>query len=316
MAGKKVNTKRDRFNIDRSGHEESAGAQELQPLLQKEKLDDQRKVGMPMGYNSMIEETDLISDEPGPSQITEFKKPLNNFEDSNQFKYQEFKAFLKHMKNINGLDITSKSRIQQNSDFFAKYANDYYLDKLDIVSLRNKLSYLTDNEKTLLKKHDFRTVSSSVRKPSSLSGSMAGIMNTNIKLLQKLIMGKEKSYDPNILKDTTLCLETLKKRNVLKYGVSDRLNSVDDLKNYLKANMKKFEDKQIILKKVDSETKESVVVLKFKMVHDNPDPVMFYVDYTYPGFIEPDFPNPYRFKTYIKPGHYNSFYVYAIQLLK
>jgi len=316
MAGKKVNTKGDRFNIGRSGHEESAGAQELQPLLQKEKLDDQRKVGMPMGYNSMIEETDLISDEPGPSQITEFKKPLNSFEDSNQLKHQEFKKFLKYIRKFNGLDLSSKSGTQRNSDLFANYANDYYLDKLDIISLRNKLGYLTDNEKTLLKKHDFRSVSSSVEIPNSFICSLAGIMKINTKVLQKLILGKEKPFDPEIGKDATASMELLKNRNVLKYGVSDRLNSLDDLKNYLKTNLRKFKDKHILLKKMESDKMGSVVVLKYKMVHDNPNPIMFYVDYTYPGFIQPDFPNPYRFRTYIKTEQFNYFYVYVLELLK
>lgn len=41
------------------------------------------------------------------------------------------------------------------SDLLNKYQHDYYVKKLDINFLRNKLDYMTDSEKMLLKKNDF-----------------------------------------------------------------------------------------------------------------------------------------------------------------
>jgi len=311
-AGKKVK------NIGRFRGKESANTYELQPLLEKKTLDYQRIVGMPKNFHPIMEETEKINDDPVQSQITEFKTPSNIYDNSNSLKLQDFKNFLDHDQTCKDLGISFKeirTEIKYNLNFLPKYQHDYYLDKLDIISLKNKLGYLTDNEKMLLKKNDFRTVNSSVRKPNSFMCSLAGIMNKNIETVQTLILGKEKAYDPDIRINSTECLEKLKNRNILKYVESDQFDCVDEMKKYLKANARKFENKHIIIDEMAWEKLSHTLVLKFKLVNDNSDPVLLYIDYMYPGLLRPDFPNPFRFRTYLKTDFYNSYFISVIELL-
>jgi len=75
--------------------------------------------------------------------------------------------------------------------------------------------------------------------------------------------------------------------------MSDKLNSVEELDTYLKSNVGKLENKPILLEQSSGFYKNNtpgsypghVVVLKFKMVKDNPEPVKMLFDYQYQGFF-------------------------------
>jgi len=312
-----VQNKGNLYNSVKVGREDAVDPHELVPLLKNEKLDNQRAVGMPkkLGSMSITEETELTRDEPGPSQITNPRTPSDTNKELNSQKFRQFYNFLHRDQTCKDLGVNSiavKNNIPEFNEL-DKYYHDYYLDQLDVTFLKNQLRYLTKDEKTLINKNDFRTVMSGpLNDPNCFMCSLAGILKTSIQSLRSKIL-KEDIYYPSTGARISECLNELERRKFIKYTESDRLRGFDDLKTYLKANAREFENKNLVLVKMSDENFGHSVVLKMKLVND--DLVMLYVDYQYSGLLQTDFPNPFRFRSYIKTEVYYSYFVYAIEKL-
>lgn len=247
-------------------------------------------------------------------------------------KFSVFYNFLQHdptYKNF-GLhkiwsgEVERASVVKMNFDGLNNFEYNHYLDNLDIDLLKNKLRYLTKDEKSLINKHNFRTFNTEGLNLNCLSCSLAGIMKLNLETVQRYIKENLESNDPNSEFKANLCLESLKKRKFIKYTTSYKLNSIQDINMYLKTNVLKLKNKHLLLEEIETDESNAhatslrghAVVMKFQMAKDNSEPVKLIFDYQYPGFIQPDTPNPCRFQTFIDTTIYKLYYIHVIEVLK
>jgi len=332
-AGKKVKTTRDKFNTGRFRSEQSKENHEVQPLLENEQLDNPGIIESSRESNKIIEKEQQVN-EPGPSKNTyDSSQVKEKLEKLNMLKMLNFYYFLRkdptyydfglHKLWTGEAELESAMKI--HFDELDNFKYNFILEDLDTDSLKNKLSYLTDDEKSLIDKYDFRTINTEGSSTNCLACSIAAILKLNLETARRYIRENLESNQPYGEFKMKTCLESLKKRKLIEYTSSHELNSLQDIDMYLKSNARELENKHLLLEEhvINDKTRGydytqpgHVAVMKFKIDKNNLEPVKLIIDYQYPGFLQPDVPNPLRFQSYVDTTVYKHFYVYDVEAVK
>lgn len=197
------------------------------------------------------------------------------------------------------------------------YVNDNALSKLDLDQLKSNLDYLTDHEKSLLTRNDFRTVNTGLIEADSTLSTLAGILGEDVKAVIKRLENKPSSpYNPELDNLPSTHLKELVKRGKIEYSVSEELNGLTTLNDFIKDNAKSMENKHCILSEKSAVGPSGVdtYVLKMKETESFPAHAQVLIDYNTPGFLKKDVPNPYRVTTFVKNPN-SIFKVYAIDVI-
>lgn len=140
------------------------------------------------------------------------------------------------------------------------------------------------------------------------------ILQENVDFLEKRIFSKKEIvvYDKYIGSNPMLLLNKYKESGLINYSASHTLNTIKDVHLYLKTNVKRFQQKSLLLSQYKLSIKNGrSVVLKYKIIDDQP--VQLLVDYQKPGLLTKSVPNPYRFDVNLNFEDFNFFVIYDIQ---
>lgn len=297
---------------------------DYQPLQVNEKNSKiQRIVGAPADLKQ------LASDEPGPSsRVDTLVSEQEDADKANVIRVVEFENLLRTdpmyrdlglFKAWNG-EISQESLVKMDFDGLDSFEHNENLDGLDIDSLKSKLKHLTPDEKSLVDKYDFRTVNTEKINTNCLPCTLSVLAKLNIKMVRDVV-AENLEPDGDIL-DTDDCLKALENGKFINFEMSDRLDGLNGLDTYLKENAETLENKPFMLEMAHNTDDPSeiveghAVVMKYKMVKDNPNPVKVIIDYQFPGFVQPDVPNPFRFQTFINTEVYDFYFITHIDPLK
>lgn len=195
------------------------------------------------------------------------------------------------------------------------FMDDSYLDQLDITALRRKMIYMTEEEQLLITKNEFRTVNNDVNGLNCLACSVAAFMGIDVRtLLQMSSRDVAEFYDPILGSDPDIFLEVYKKRGLISYTSSEDLYGIDELFDYLKANAKKLQNKNLILAMMIDKEGHAVVLKVKPGKNADANPLLMTIDYQTPGFLKPNLPNPYRFYPFIDL-QYKEFQIFDVKVL-
>lgn len=305
-----VNRKRGDVSARRRGlADERADSVKFRHLIEDDDVRDH--VEMPNWFNA-----EARKNEPGPSKIAHPPAP---YDESNELKRNVFRQFV-----LKSLAYNKDAKLDQYTSNYKPDGNyNRYLNSINIDGLISELGYLTEDEKSLISKDDFRTVNVNSLNTNCLPCSIAGIMKLDLETVQRYIKENLETYDPNTGTSTVTIFQSLQRGKLVRYATSDKLHGLDELKTYIKSNALALKDKHIVLEKMKFDESQSppglyghAVVMKFKMVEHNSDPVMLIVDYQLPAFLRNGKPNPSRFQNFFDLNYYNYFFVNDIELTK
>lgn len=230
--------------------------------------------------------------------------------------FMDFTEFAPAYKSLGLGELTLSDIAKMKFDGLQNFIHNSYLDQLDMTALRSILSYMTEEEQSLITKNEFRTVNNDVNGLNCFACSLAGFMGIDVRtLLRKSSRDEAEIYNPNVGSEPDTFLEVYKKRGLISYTGTEDLYGIDKLFSYLKANAKELQYKNLILVMMFDTEGGHAVVLKVKPgIYANAHPVLMTIDYQFPGFLKPNLPNPYRFSPFIDL-EYKVFQIYDIQVL-
>lgn len=231
-------------------------------------------------------------------------------ENENTIRQQKYEEWYQQDEFLHEKD---KSDAFQDSGELLHYKEPVNLNKLDLNILRNKLSYLSDNLRSQIKKKDFKTVNTMNNDHASCS--IAGVLDIDVESLHSNLVEPHKL--PNNMPSSSILFDSLNKMRELKYiefSVTPTFEDLHGLNTYLKGDGKYLNSKPLImeLQNQDGSISHSVE-LKFKIVNDKPEILL--IDYQKPGLKSPDLPNPDRFIPFIDTM-YNKINLYSINIQK
>lgn len=192
----------------------------------------------------------------------------------------------------------------------------FELHKLDLNKFISHLDYLTDEEKSMVTKNDFRKVNIENVEADSTLSSLAGVLCEDVKTLKTWLSEKPKfSYDPKLDIPPKSYFKELAKRKIISYDSSVELSSLTELNEFLMDNANSLQNKKLILTETTGTEEINAVSLKIKKLKDNPNPAKLLIDYKTPGLLKTDVPNPFRVTTHIENPN-SSFKVHVLEVLK
>jgi len=243
----------------------------------------------------------------------------NLYKSNNKMKLTKFTDFLKNdptYANFNFARFTLGELEKHSFRGLDKFADNNELIKIDVDAMKNKLHYLTDDEKSLITRNDFRTVNKDAVDTGTILSSLAGVMREDVKSLQRKLSKEPKNpYDPELDVLPKSYMKELNKRKHIAYYHSEELSGLKELNDHISTHVKFLEGKNLILVEAAGYEEGNAMVLKTKKAAGNPDPVKLFIDYQFPGFVQMGLPNPFRFTTYLEDPN-TTYRIYVIGVEK
>jgi len=231
-------------------------------------------------------------------------------ENKNTIRQREYEKWYQQDEFLN-----EKNKVEnfQNSDELLHYKEPVYLNNLDLDILRNKLSYLSDNLKSQIKKKEFKTVNTMNNDHASCS--IAGVLDIDIESLHSNLVEPHKLPNNMPLSSTLFdSLYKMRESGYIEFSVIPTFEDLHGLNTYLKGDGKYLNSKPLIMEMQNKDGSIShSVELKFKIVNNEPEILL--IDYQKPGLKSPDLPNPDRFIPFIDTT-YNKITLYSINIEK
>jgi len=249
---------------------------------------------------------------------------LRNTEMNEELQTQSYKSFnlirknqFSHFVNRNPSYANFNFRkFEYNEPEKQSFLDVFDFKKPDVDALKNRLHYLTDDEKSLITKDDFQTVNKDGVETDSILSSLAGVMNKDVETLNKRLSKEPKrAYNPILDNPPKSYFKELKKRNNIDFYSSDTFVGLKKLNDFLRTDSSYLEGKKLILTEMAGGEEGNAVVMKIKRVKDSPDPVKLFIDYQTPGLVSKGLPNPYRFTTHVENPN-SSFKIHVIGVVK
>lgn len=241
------------------------------------------------------------------------------YKSNNVLKTIQFLEFIKNNPTYSGFNldrIFQKTLGKHNIVRMDEFGKIFELYKHDINELRSRLGYLTDDEKSMVTKNDFRKVNIGNVEADSTLSSLAGVLGEEVETLKSWLSKEPKfSYDPKLDIPPKSYFKELAKRKIISYQSSVELSGLTELNNFLMDNANYLDKKKLILTETTGMEESNAVSLKIKKLKDNPTPAKLLIDYKTPGFLKTDVPNPFRVTSFIENPN-SSFKVYVLGVWK
>lgn len=237
----------------------------------------------------------------------------------NEIKASNFYGFLDKDQTYAAYDLEKQpgSVLKKRSfDGLTSHAENAVLNKLSLRSVKNSLTYLSDSEKSLLSRYDFRTVDTDMINADSVLSSLAGVLGEDVKALQTRLSKTPKRPYLKDLDDPPLSHfnELVKRRNI-EYLVSIEAKGMSKLNELITENAHFMDGKKSLIFTETSKTGAvNSYVMKFKKLEGEPNHAKLFIDYNVPGLLDMGVPNPYRVINFIKNPD-STFQVYFIKVL-
>lgn len=240
-----------------------------------------------------------------------FYQKLLEEENINELKKQSFEHFCQQDKFYNTLGDKNKIHDFQNNGELLNYKETTYLNELNVESLRDKLQYLSNNLRSLIKKNDFKTIN--IMQNDHASCSLAGVLDIDIGTLHRIFVEPDKL--PNIPASSIIfhSLNEIKKSGYIEFTSSMPFKDILGFKNYLKSDGRYLNHLPLLLNMEMPDGSVDSLRLKFKIVNNELE--LLLINYQKPGLMLSNLPNPDRFIPFIDKK-YIKFTIYSINKLK
>lgn len=250
------------------------------------------------------------------SKDAKIQKATITDEKANKSKQQMYCNFLQrfigdYVHVVDRLDAFVKS-----GELF-RYREKSYLNKLNVKILKDKLTYLNNDLKSLITKHEFKTVNTMLQIPNNcVTCTLSAILKFDTETLYYHFIKRYDLYDEKKGSSIAICLELIKITGFIDYSTSPRFTNIYGLKKYLKTYARKFENNNLIIRllKHDKTSLSHTTLIKYKMVHNFPE--ILIVDYQQAGLLSPDIPCPDRFSSFIDFDQYDYCMIIFVKKLK
>lgn len=231
----------------------------------------------------------------------------------------EFDTFLESDREYANYRLDSQSRDvieRRGFEGLNSYGEDLTLNGLNMDLIKSKLAYLSENQKSMLIKHDFRTVNRNMIEADGTLCSLAGFLREDVQTLrQRLEVPPQNAYASSFdSPPVTLFKELTKRRNIV-YMETEELTTIGKLNDFITSHLEFMDSKNFILTEWVPGTADefkTAYLMKIRRENSFPDHSKILVDFKQPGFLNTNVPNPLRVTSFVK-NPYNSFRIYYVK---